>query len=700
MKQEFINNENNPLLADIKEYLNTNQGKLNPTSQSTPFYDKNGGLIDYLEGEFSRNQLFENAQKLLNNMSDYPQSKELAEQCFIKLWDNENFVDNGNTTKNKNESLIENNLNDYFKKFTLLETFLDLYPIFSKQIEEKFSEKSKKALNDNILSFHKEYDIENTKQSNILLVNQESEAKKSSKNSIQEQKELEKTELRDELYREQDIDDDFKHEIMSDIIEEIKQSKIEGDLANSDINSQIIFEKEYHEDTLKQTELEELFNKRDSLYVDIHNSDNEDYVVEISDDIRVIDEKCLKLLDSIEDSIFKGTLYPIQSPLIERVQSFKDDINKENLINTNLEIDFLYKKYYDDVPSYIEVPEPDILEIKTLNLIDLIKKGIEAQNSNGLEQSKEIYSKLSEITLVSPMLKQLSKSDLDILKKNHNNHNLNVNDNMSTSNSQTKNLKEERFIPFPVAKLQDKNIFGVDIDKLEQKELERLQNGNYSDKLYNVSYTNKDGQTVNVEARLFFSISGDRETVKPNFLPKQETLEIKDFLPGGYKLKDENNEKDRLIAGETIHFINKPVVFKDGIPVRSEKVYNFLAKVDSKTNQVIVKNMDSKLNLLNNMFKNQNKIYGVEISKDEIQNLREGKSIVIQNPVFRGEINKGPYEVKFDIIANNNIVKKATNTISQSATSEETKLANTKKLNTKNKISMPKEKKPNMKAKI
>ncbi len=240
--------------------------------------------------------------------------------------------------------------------------------------------------------------------------------------------------------------------------------------------------------------------------------------------------------------------------------------------------------------------------------------------------------------------------------------------------------EKKQFIPFSIDKLDNKEgkIYGIDIGSLEEKELQRLQMGNYSDKIYRVEYQNANGEIKETEARLYFTISADRETVRMNFLPKLEKPDVKEWLNGGYRLQD--TERERLLKGETLAFTNKPIIMQDGVKVRSDNMYNYLAKIDDKTNQVVIRNMDSKLT-----FKFHNKLYGVDLTDEQVKTLKIGSPIVIENPTFGGKVNQGKFEVKFDVLANNNVVKRLQEKqkVSQTNTQEqEVKNANKQSLQT------------------
>ncbi|WP_025146094.1 DUF3945 domain-containing protein [Pedobacter jeongneungensis] len=211
-------------------------------------------------------------------------------------------------------------------------------------------------------------------------------------------------------------------------------------------------------------------------------------------------------------------------------------------------------------------------------------------------------------------------------------------------------------IPFPLKNLVGQiagTIYGVPIDSLSPRDKYNLEKGNYTEGIHKFTYTNMAGKTSDLEGR-FYLQRGQNNTVEAKFLQVLPKPEITEWLQGGYKLKD--GEKDILLSGETLSFTNKPLIKNpDGPnPIRSEKEQNYLAKLDDKTNQVIVRNMGAP-----KAFKFNTTIYSVEIPPADFASLKSGKSINIENPTFNGGEQKGTFSVRFDPVRNNLVVKKS-----------------------------------------
>lgn len=223
------------------------------------------------------------------------------------------------------------------------------------------------------------------------------------------------------------------------------------------------------------------------------------------------------------------------------------------------------------------------------------------------------------------------------------------------SQGETSERPQQTNIPFPLKNLtgQEPNkIFGIDIKDIDKRDMYNLEKGNYTDKVYNFKYENKEGKVSNVTGRLYL-IKSSNNSVEAKFLPKIEKPDVKEYLNGGYKLSEK--EKESLLKNETITFSNKPL-FRTvtGETKRSEKANTYMAKLDPETNQVVTRNMDSQLS-----FKFNSKVYGVELPTNQVADLKNGKSIQIENPTFKnGGLQKGSFSVNYCPIRNNLIVRK------------------------------------------
>ncbi|MGB4776485.1 MAG: hypothetical protein WBP45_15010 [Daejeonella sp.] len=319
---------------------------------------------------------------------------------------------------------------------------------------------------------------------------------------------------------------------------------------------------------------------------------------------------------------------------------------------------------------------------------------MEAQNTNNIEKQKandlmgispgmtsEILDALNNdgIITVSETEAILSKLQSKENLKQTNFDNLNTNQQLNKSKSSkmdaTENLKDPKKesqgetserpqqtnnIPFPLKNLtgQEPNkIFGIDIKELSGRDLYNLEQGNYTDRLYNFKYENKEGKVSEITGRLYLT-KGSNNSIEAKFLPKIEKPDIKEYLNGGYKLKE--GEKEALLENKTLVYTNKPLMRIGSTFKRSIAESTFMAKLDLETNQVITRNMGGPFS-----FKFNSKIYGVPLSDEQVSDLKAAKPIQIENPIFklnptfktRGR-QEGTFTVNYCPIRNNLVVRK------------------------------------------